>query len=104
MLLRSPGPTERLGELTGAVCLDAFPKGSLSAARAVRLASRSPPPGEHALPDTAASGDAKSQAAEISPAFSIKLTQGAALAPFSSTLTHRADVGRARKTRSGISH
>ena len=108
MLLLSLVPTERFGELMGAIFLNALPKGSLRVARPVQLARPSPPPGEHALLDTAASGDHKSRKAEISPAFNSKLTQGSALAPFSSTLTQRTDVGHARgrchETPVGISY
>lgn len=58
--------------------------------------------------DTAAREGHKSQNAEISPAFNIKLTQGSALAPFSSTLTQRTDMGHTRgrchETPLGISY
>lgn len=108
MLLLSPVPTERFGELTRAIRLNAYPRGNLTVARPVQLARPSPLPGEHAWLDTAAGGGHKSQNAEISPAFNIKLTQGSALAPFSSTLTQRTDMGHTRgrchETPLGISY
>lgn len=64
-------------------------------ARPAQLARPSSPPGECGLLDTAAGGDHKSHEAETSPAFNIKLTQGSALAPFSSTLTQKIEVANA---------